>query len=134
MNRDDIIRMSREAGWSGIFTQWAEPTGKPDWSPVKESLTVPVTMEQIERFANLVAAAERNKLAAWMIQFGFATGDGDTMEQLVDALGSEIVERIKFEIDTEREVCAQMADDVVAGKSWFNDLPADIRKRGNDAT
>lgn len=133
MNRDDIIRMSREAGWSRIYTQWAEPTGKPDWSTVKESLTVPVTMEQIERFADLVASAERNKLAAWMIQFGFATGHGDTMEQLVDALGSEIVERIKFEIDTEREVCAQMADDVVAGKSWFNDLPADIRTRSNDA-
>ena len=83
-----------------------------------------------------VAAAradERNKLAAWMIQFGFATGHGDTMEELVDALGSEIVDRIEFEIDTEREVCAQMADDVVAGKRWFNDLPADIRARGNNA-
>lgn len=133
MNRDDIIRMAREAGWSGIYTQWREPDGSPDWTPVKESLTVPVTMEQIERFADLVAAAERNKLAAWMIQFGFATGHGDTMEQLVDALGSEIVDRIEFEINTEREVCAQMADDVVAGKRWFNDLPADIRTRGNDA-
>jgi hypothetical protein len=37
---------------------------------------------------------ERNKLAAWMIQFGFATGHGDTMEQLCDALGTEIVDRI----------------------------------------
>ncbi len=96
----------------------------------------PLTEEEIidaVRDADLVAAAERNKLAAWMIQFGFATGHGDTMEQLVDALGCEIVKRIKFEIDTEREVCAQMADDVVAGKSWFNDLPADIRTRSNDA-
>ena len=83
------------------------------------------------RFAELVAEAERNILAAWMIQFGFATGHGDTMEQLVDALGSEIVDRIEFEIEAEREVCAQMADDVVAGKRWFNDLPADIRARGN---
>ena len=63
MTRDDIIRMAREAGWSGIYTQWAEPTGKPDWSPFKESLTVPVTMEQIERFAALVAAAEREACA-----------------------------------------------------------------------
>jgi hypothetical protein len=30
---------------------------------VKESLTVPVTMEQIERFAALVAAAEREACA-----------------------------------------------------------------------
>jgi hypothetical protein len=63
MNREDVIRMAREAGWSGLYTQWAEPTGKPDWSPFKESLTVPVTMEQIERFAALVAAAEREACA-----------------------------------------------------------------------
>jgi len=63
MTRDDIIRMMREAGWSGIYTQWAEPTGKPDWSPFKESLTVPVTMEQIERFAALVAKHEREACA-----------------------------------------------------------------------
>jgi hypothetical protein len=86
MNRDDIIRMAREAGWSGIYTQWAEPTGKPDWSPVKESLTVPVTMKQIERFAALVAAAERNKLAQWMIQRSYATGHGDTVEDLLKEL------------------------------------------------
>jgi hypothetical protein len=67
MNREDIIRMAREAGWSGIYTQWREPDGSPDWTPVKESLTVPVTMEQIERFAALAfaagAAAEREACA-----------------------------------------------------------------------
>lgn len=63
-------------------------------------------------FAALVAAAERNILAAWMIQFGFATGHGDTMEQLVDALGSEIVDRIEFEIDAEREACAKLCDEI----------------------
>jgi hypothetical protein len=30
--------------------------------------------------------SERNKLAAWMMQRGYATGHGDTMEQLLDAL------------------------------------------------
>ena len=67
MNQKDIIRMAREAGWSGIYTQWAEPTGKPDWTPVKYSLTVPVTMEQIERFFHAAyaagAAAEREACA-----------------------------------------------------------------------
>jgi hypothetical protein len=63
MNQEDIIRMVREAGWSGIYTQWREPDGSPDWTPVKESLTVPVTMEQIKRFAALVAAAERSACA-----------------------------------------------------------------------
>lgn len=56
MTQDEIIAMAKEAGWTGIYTQWAEPTGKPDWTPFKYSLTVPVTMEQIQRFAALVAA------------------------------------------------------------------------------
>lgn len=72
----DITAMAKEAGCAGIDN-----------------------FEVIEKFARLVAASERNKLAAWMIQFGFATGHGDTMEELVDALGSEIVDRIEFEID-----------------------------------
>lgn len=63
MTRDDIIRMAREAGWSGLYMTYNEPTGRPDWEMVKESLTVPVTMEQIERFAALVAAAEREACA-----------------------------------------------------------------------
>ena len=65
--RDDIARAAREAGWSGLYTQWAEPTGRPDWKPVKESLTVPVTAEQVERFFRAAydagAAAEREACA-----------------------------------------------------------------------
>ncbi len=60
---EDIIRMAREAGWSGLFMTYNEPTGKADWQMVKERLTVPVTMEQIERFAALVAADEREACA-----------------------------------------------------------------------
>jgi hypothetical protein len=61
MNRDDIIRMAHEAGWSGVFViEWAK---QPDEHPVEKSLPVPVTMEQIERFAALVAAAEREACA-----------------------------------------------------------------------
>ena len=56
MNRDTIIRLAREAGWSGIYSQWVSPTER-------EHLTVPVTMEQIERFADLVAAHEREECA-----------------------------------------------------------------------
>jgi hypothetical protein len=68
MIKEDIIRMAREAGWSGIYTQWREPDGSPDWTPVKESLTVPVTMEQIKRFAALVAAAEREACAELVVK------------------------------------------------------------------
>jgi hypothetical protein len=63
MTREDIIRMARAAGWSGLFMTYNEPTGKADWQMVEERLTVPVTMEQIERFAALVAAAEREACA-----------------------------------------------------------------------
>ena len=98
MTQDDIIRMAREAGLSE-----RDAMGRPAFLGNSYDL---------ERFAALVAAAERNILAAWMIQFGFATGHGDTMEQLVDALGSEIVDRIEFEIDTEREACAKLCDEI----------------------
>ena len=112
MNREDIIRMARGAGFAvGLG------------SPVHHKLNA---------FAALVAAAERNILAAWMIQFGFATGHGDTMEQLVDALGSEIVDRIEIEIDVavaaEREACAKVCED--APEPDGRDLAERIRARG----
>ena len=56
MTQDEIIEMTREAGWSGIYSSWTSPTNR-------TSLTVPVTMQQIEAFANLVAAKEREALA-----------------------------------------------------------------------
>lgn len=64
MNRDDITRMAREAAAGG---------------PEIAVFTVP----ELERFAVLVAAAERNKLAAWMMAKGYATGHGDTVEDLL---------------------------------------------------
>jgi hypothetical protein len=48
--------MAREAGWTGIYSEWSSPTER-------ISIEVPVTMEQIERFAALVAAAEREQCA-----------------------------------------------------------------------
>jgi hypothetical protein len=83
MDREDIIRMAREAGWSGLYTTYNEPTGEADWKMVKESLTVPVTMKQIERFAALVAAAERERCAAVccdMIDAEYQTGKVDHNE------------------------------------------------------
>ena len=63
MDREEVIRIAKEAGWSGLYITWAKPTGEPDWTPFKETLTVPVTAEQVERFASLVAAAERERAA-----------------------------------------------------------------------
>jgi len=109
MTREDIIAMAREAD---IAIPWQQKVNG-EW------VTSYVIPPGFERFAALVAAAERNILAAWMIQFGFATGHGDTMEQLVDALGSEIVDRIEIEIDVavaaEREACAKVCEELNPG-------------------
>jgi predicted TIM-barrel fold metal-dependent hydrolase len=79
MTRDDIIRLAREAGIV-------------DWSlhgrlESKE--------EALERFAALVTAAEREKVAAWMIERDYATGHGDTIEGLLKALEWQAKERAR---------------------------------------
>ena len=68
MMSDDIIRMAREAGWTGIYSEWSSPTER-------TSIEVPVTMEQIERFAALVAAAEREECAKICQDIWQAKGD-----------------------------------------------------------
>jgi hypothetical protein len=69
---DDIIAMSREAG----IPRWCD--------------SEPLTEDHLIRFAALVAANERNKLATWMIAKGYATGHGDTMEGLLEELVKEM--------------------------------------------
>lgn len=49
MTRDDIIRMAREAGWNGIYS--------------KPLMKIAMQEEDFLRFAALVAAAEREKIA-----------------------------------------------------------------------
>jgi hypothetical protein len=65
MTRDDIIRLAREAGFGTFADLWPHA---------------------LERFAALVAAAEREKVAAWMIDHDYATGHGDTIEDLLKEL------------------------------------------------
>ena len=74
MTHDEIIQMARQAGWTGIFSQWVSPTER-------QHLTVPVTIEQIEAFAKLVAEAEREacvkeckKLLKVFLSSKYATG------------------------------------------------------------
>jgi len=105
---DDIIRMARESGplISTPFDVWCE------------------------RFAALAQAAERNKLASWMIAQGYATGHGDTMEGLLEELEREVgfkraelwIKRISEAVVAEREACAVAAEMVPA--QW--DYPVEI--------
>jgi len=97
MNRDDIIRMAREAGASQLEN-------------------TPGFIDYLARFAALVAAAERNKLAQWMIAKGYATGHGDTVEDLLQELEWQIAENwtrgMVNGVQAEREACAKVCDDV----------------------
>jgi len=79
MNRDDIIRMAREAGFA-------------------DGVVDIVGFGGFEAFADLVAAHEREKVAKWMVERGYATGHGDTVEDLLKEIDWQAAER-------EREAC-----------------------------
>ena len=85
MTNEDIIRMAREAGAG----KWGDGV-------------VPAMMD-IERFAALVAAHEREKVAKWMVERSYATGHGDTIEDLLTEIDWQAAER-------EREACASVAE------------------------
>ena len=94
MTRDDIKRMAREAGFEEGYGNHLFPPGD-----YREEV-VPVT-DEIIRFAALVAAAECEKVARRMIRNGYATGHGDTIEDLLDELEWHVAER-------EREACCKI--------------------------
>ena len=80
LDRDDIIKMAREAGFmdtdkSGVW------------------ITDGYWDDELRRFAALVAATEREKVAAWMMARGYATGHGDTIEDLLQELEWQIAEK-----------------------------------------
>jgi len=82
VDREQIIRMAREAGF------------KVDW---QHADVAEIKAKRYEYFAALVAAAEREKLAAWMMSQGYATGHGDSIKKLLEELEWQIEERIRNE-------------------------------------
>lgn len=76
---NDIIRMAREAG----LYQTEDDAGGELWL---------CDQQELERFAALVAAAERNKLAGWMMAKGYSTGHGDTVEDLLNELEWQVID------------------------------------------
>ena len=105
MTQEDIIAMAREAG-----AEFAE-------LPMGDAWVFPEKW-QLKRLVSLAQAAERNKVAAWMIAQGYATGHGDTMEGLLEELEREIgfkraelwIKRINEAVVAERELCAKVCD------------------------
>ena len=97
MNQEDIIRMAREAGLDPDLWNYTDA---------------------FERFAALVAAAEREKVARWHIGSGYTTGHGDTVEDLLKELEWQIRER-------EREACAKVCENLVLAHPGRADMTAD---------
>ena len=81
MNREDIIRMAREAGGADITSH-----GWTSWVGTQST-------DFLKRFANLVAAHEREKVAKLMVERSYATGHGDTVEDLLKELEWQVAER-----------------------------------------
>ena len=105
MDREAVIRMAREAG----FTEG----------------DISLFPDLIAHFASLVAASERNKLAAWMMSQGYATGHGDSIEKLLEELEWQVRE-------SEREACAKVCEDRERANLYgVKECAAAIRARGN---
>ena len=108
MTHEEIIRMAREAG----FTEG----------------DISLFPDLIAHFAFLVAAVEREKLVAWMMRQGYATGHGDTVEDLLKEFNWQVREE-------ERELCAQICEQIADAPSNMVlgvalDCAAAIRARG----
>ena len=105
MDKEDIIRMAREAGLA--YGSNEKPLGS------------------VTRFAALVAAAEREKVARWHIGSGYTTGHGDTIEDLLVELEWQVRE-------SEREACAKVCEDRERANLYgVKECAAAIRARGN---
>ena len=60
---------------------------------------------------------DKEKIAQWMIQQGYATGHGDTVEDLLKELEWQIAENwtnaLVKGVEGEREACAKVCDELV---------------------
>jgi len=113
MTQADIIRMAREA-LNGVTADERKTT---DLTPM------------FARFYTLVAAAQREKLAHWMSSLGYATGHGDSIEDLLDHLGTQISEGLEVEVLMEREACADICDQHASVEGIAQRCAAEIRAR-----
>jgi hypothetical protein len=106
MTRDNIICMAREVGdWNGQTAEFNDIG--------------------LERFAALVAAHEREKVAKWMVERSYATGHGDTIEDLLTEIEWQAAER-------ERKACGLIVLDNsdAEGICCTDDVLEAFRQRG----
>jgi hypothetical protein len=97
-------------------------------APDPDELTI-AYMSGLYEGKKIGAKDSRNKLATWMMQCGFATGHGDTIEDLLDELDTEIEDRLA----AEREACAKVIEDWDSDSLDPRDGAAAIREKGGAA-
>lgn len=76
----------------------------------------------VAKFAELVRADEREKVAQWMMDKGYATGHGDSIEDLLREIEWQVAER-------ERNACAAVCSATAAGRD-AEAIEEAIRARG----
>jgi hypothetical protein len=143
---NDIIVMAQEAGIADAFLV----TPHPGVVQQLERLVELARADERDRATreNAYVLAERNKLAQWMMAQGYATGHGDTTEELLKELEREIgfdkaelwLKRINDAVLAEREACAAGLEDIAEeakkispeGFVWktIQECAAAIRARG----
>jgi hypothetical protein len=100
MTRDEIVQIAWDVG---LLMRSHQSQDKPT---------------KLERFAERIAAAEKQKVVVYMNSRAFATGHGDTIDDLLKELEWQVAER-------EREACAKLAGPHLGGA-----IAAAIRARG----
>ena len=106
MNKEDIVRMAQEAGglpdpmvFIGAYERFAALVEAHVNAKEKERQRYDIHScgPDCDRYICVAVRKarqeERNKLAAWMIERSYATGHGDTMEDLLKELAWQIEER-----------------------------------------
>jgi hypothetical protein len=105
----------------------------PHWPALQPTITA--LRDALAQEEQEPGQAECEKLAHWMRSMGYATGHGDTIEDLLDHLGTQIAEGLEAEVLMEREACAKVCDEladvsnlVYAGRAAMH-CAASIRAR-----
>ena len=107
MTQDEIIEMARQAKLGFLLESGF------------------MCHQEVKAFAKLVAEKEREVVANWIMDRGFATGHGDSIVDLLDQLEWQIAEK-------EREACAKLCEEYAIGlERNYSEIIADkIRARG----
>ena len=103
MNRDDIYRMAKEAGFMTLF--------------INEDTWIPY----LEKFAKLVAAAERERIK-W-----------DSIHSCHPECDKPVCVAVREAVEAEREACAKVAEEWQLGiddPKYQTDCAFAIRERG----